>query len=126
IIPMGLSWLYFQNCRMKLPPLGVMNLKDVVITLVCIIVIPFIYLVLPTGLVAVLFSLLGLSLLQATLEGLVGKGGRAFGGSLVLTGLNVGLCILAGSDSPWFWTINNLTLILCIVGIANLWVQSGL
>jgi hypothetical protein len=53
---MLLGWLYFRRCALALPPIGVINLWDVVLTIGGIILVPYLYLTLPVGLVMVFIT----------------------------------------------------------------------
>src|SRR5919197_719124 len=63
-----LSWAYFRRCRMTRPPLGVFNLADVLIMLVGVVLVPYLYVALPTWLVGALLGGLTVGILYVTLE----------------------------------------------------------
>src|SRR5215213_8093894 len=62
---------YFRRYVMTRPPLGVMHLGDVAFMLGAIVLIPYLYLHLPGWLVAALFALGTLGLLQLLVEPMV-------------------------------------------------------
>ena len=45
---------------------------------------------------------------------------------LVLVGADIAAWLWLGKTSPWWHVINNLFVFLCVVGITNLWAQSGM
>jgi hypothetical protein len=120
------GWGYFRSYTISRPPIGTFNSNDLLFLVLFIILLPFLYLLLPIWLVAGLLLLAALSVLYSTWEPvlrarlaiwlvvlilLVGEGGAAF---------------FLGTAHDGFLVINNLTLIVLIVGISNLWAQSGM
>lgn len=120
------GWLYFSRYTIQRPPVGVFNLWDVTFMVVAIVLIPYLYLALPVWLLAGLLGLGALSILYFTFEPVL----RA----RLLIWLTVIACLAAdlgalhwfGPTSSAFWAINNLVQVLAVVGVSNLWVQSGM
>lgn len=125
VVVLLLSWIYFRCAAMKRVPIGMMNLVDVVSTMVSIIVIPYLYLALPRLLVAVIVTLGTMSILFMVWEPLV-RPWLAWAVTLALGGADIWAALTMGTLHPLFLIINNTVLVLVIVGVANLWVQSGM
>jgi hypothetical protein len=104
----------------------VLNLKDIALMLCCIILVPFLYLILPLWLVAGLLGLLTLSILYFTGEPLLHRRWLMGAGALILLILDMGAALVLGTKHSGFLAINNVVLIIVVVGISNLWAQSGL
>jgi hypothetical protein len=62
------GWAYCRRYQVSRPPIGVFNLKDLALMVLFIILVPFLYLVLPTWLAAGLLLLAALSVLYFTWE----------------------------------------------------------
>lgn len=120
------AWGYFRRYEVTRPPIGVFNLKDIAFMLCCIILVPFLYLMLPLWLVAGLLGLLTLSILYFTAESVLRVRWMIWLGALILLILDVGAALVLGTKHSVFLVINNALLIIVIVGISNLWAQSGL
>jgi hypothetical protein len=126
LLALGLSWLYFPRYRMKRPPIGVFNLWDVGSMIVGILIIPYLYLLLPGWAVTLLLGLAAVSILIFTFEPIFPRPWMNWLIVLLLTGSEVVLYQLYGSHDPFFLLLNNLVQVLGVVGIVNLWVQSGM
>ena len=63
-----LSWGYFRRYAVTRPPIGVFNLWDIAIMLGGIVVMPYLYLILPSWLVVSLLALAILSVLYLAWE----------------------------------------------------------
>lgn len=121
-----LSWLYFRRYRLQRPPLGVFNLWDIAIMLGGILLIPYLYLLLPRWLVTGLLGLGVLGILYVLFE--------AIWHSARITWLLTLFWIVVtplvwwqfGARSPVFLIVNNIVQVMAVIGITNLWAQSGL
>jgi hypothetical protein len=60
------GWAYFRRYQVSRPPIGVFTLKDLALMVLFIILVPFLYLVLPIWLAAGLLLLAVLSVLYFT------------------------------------------------------------
>lgn len=120
------SWGYFGHYRLQRPPIGVFNLWDLGIMLAGIVLIPYLYLLLPTWLVVGLLGVAALSMVYFCMEPLVHRRWQSWVMVLLLGASNWGA--FYGNDTPrtLAWSINNLLQIIVVIGIANLWVQSGM
>lgn len=126
LVAMLLASYYFRHYPFTRPPIGVINLTDVLVMLVSVVLAPYLYLVAPNWLMVGLLGLAAVGLVQMTLAPLL----RANGLVWLLTVLLIG----ADGVSAWVWgaghviaqAINNLVMLLMVVGISNLWAQSGM
>jgi hypothetical protein len=124
-----LGMAYFRRFTMTRPPLGVMHLGDVAFMLAAIILIPYLYLFLPGWLVAALFALGALGLLQLLLEPMVSPPWRCWLPwvlAAVLVTADILLARQGGTASPPYLAVNNVVLLLTVVAVTNVWAQSGL
>jgi hypothetical protein len=123
------SIIYFRYVRLQRPPIGVFNMRDLLILLVCLIVMPFIYLALPPLILTVLLGLILMNILHLCLRPLL---------SASLTWISV-LFLLIGNilatltaNTGWqpgvyiHWSLNDLTMLIVAVTTANLYVQCGM
>jgi hypothetical protein len=124
--PVLLGWLYFRGYAITRPPIGVFNATDVAILIVAIILLPYLYLALPLWLVAVLLSASALSALSFTAEPILRNRWQTWLVALVLVGADVGTALQLGAMSPWFLAVNNVVLVALVVGVSNIWAQSGM
>lgn len=120
------SWIYFGRYRLQRPPIGVFNLWDVGAMLAGIVVIPYLYLLLPTWLVVSLLGLAALSMVYFCLEPVVRQRWQGWAIVLLLGASNLGALYGDAAPRTLFWALNNLIQIIVVVGITNLWVQSGM
>jgi hypothetical protein len=121
-----LSWCYFRWYRVTRPPLGVFNLRDVAIMVVSIVLVPYLYLALPTWLVVGLVVVGVLSVLYLVWEPVLRARWGIWLATLGLAVADVGAMHAYGAVSTPFFVINNVVLVLSTVGVANLWAQSGM
>ena len=121
-----LSQLYFRTYALKRPPIGVFNLWDVALMLLGILCIPYLYLLLPFWMVAVLLGLGAVGIGDTTLEPLLPR--RQWRWLLLSLLLITELFALRqwGAGSQPFLLINNLLQVLVVVGVSNLWAQCGM
>lgn len=122
----GLSWIYFRRYQVTRPPIGVFNLRDIAFMITFIILIPYLYLALPLPLVAGLLLLGTGSVLYLGIEPVLRA--RSLRWAVVL-GLLVADCGAAwawGTASAAYLAINNLVMVGMVIGITNLWAQSGM
>jgi hypothetical protein len=121
-----LGWLYFRNYQLAHPSIGVLNLGDVAFMIGVIILFPYLYLALPLWLVAVVFALAMLSILQLLGEPLLRARWASWVFALSLVGADVWTNLRLGASSPAFFLVNNAVLVLAVVGVTSLWAQSGI
>src|SRR5215212_915560 len=124
-----LGMAYFRRYAMTRPPLGVMHLGDVAFMLGAIVLIPYLYLALPGWLVAALFAVGSLGLLQLVLEPMVPLPRRRWLPWVLAVALVAADILLARQARPAgvaYLAVNNVVLILTVVAVTNVWTQSGL
>ena len=121
-----LSWLYLRRYKMTRPAIGVFNLSDVLISIVVIILAHFLIVILPLGLVVGGLCLAVATMLYNTAEPVLSNRWIAGLAALSLVGVDVGAALLFDGSSLLFFLVNSTVLTVLIVGITNLWVQSGL
>ena len=121
-----LGWGYFRRYRVPRPPIGVMTLGDVLVLLAGTVLLPVLYLVLPAWLVAVMLALGTVGILQLFLEPVLSAPSLTWGLAGGLAGTDILLAARGGSASLAYLAINDLVLILVVIGVTNLWAQSGL
>ena len=125
LLTVVLASLYFRRLTVNRPPVGVVNRRDVAIVLGGIVAVPYLYLALPLAVVATLLALATLGIVLFTLEPLAKLAPRlAF--ALAVVGTDVALALTAGTDSNTFLAFNNAVIAIVVIGIANLWAQSGM
>ena len=120
------GWLYFRRYQLTRPPIGVLNLKDVAIMLGAIVLVPYLYLALPVWLVTGLLVSAILSVLYFTWEPILRARWAIWLAVLLLVGVDIGAALWSGTTATPFIAVNNLVLTVAIVGITNLWAQSGM
>src|SRR5438132_13261866 len=120
-VTMLLGWLYFRRYALARPPIGVINLWDVAIMVGGIILVPYLYLIAPRWLVAVLLAGTLLNILYFTLEPILGVRWRIWLTTLVLVSADVVSAVQFEAMSAVFFAINNVGLSVAVVGLTNLW-----
>ncbi len=121
-----LGWMYFRRCAMQRPPIGVFNLGDVALMLAAIVVMPYLYLWLPLGVVAGLLGLGALSILYFLLEPVLRTRQLIWLVVAGVLGVELGLMNGLGGQSLAFFAFNNLVQLLVVAGVTNSWAQSGM
>jgi hypothetical protein len=120
------AWVYFRRYRIVRPPVGVFNRNDMILLLVGIILMPYLYLLLPTWLAGTLLGLVTCSILYTIWEPVL----RARIAIWLMVLLNIGLDLASawwfGTGHEAFVVINDLIVLQICVGISNLWVQGGM
>jgi hypothetical protein len=121
-----LGGFYFRRYRVSRPPLGVMTLGDVVVLIAGIVVIPYVYLFLPGWLVGGILALGTLGIVQLLLEPLLPRPWLSWLLALLLVAADILFAWRTGPESLGYFVVNNLVIVLVVVGVTNLWAQSGL
>jgi hypothetical protein len=123
-----LGSFYFQKFSVKRPPIGVFNLADLVVMMVMIILLPYLYIWLPSWVAAGIWVVEILAILYITFEPVMRARWTIGLLSLLLTGAEVALSswVTGKTMSLYFMLVNDLVLMLAIAGVTNLWVQSGM
>jgi hypothetical protein len=121
-----LSGAYFRRYALLRPPIGVFNLWDVALMLAGILCVPYLYLLLPAGVVAGLLGLGALGIGYTTVEPVLRRPSWRWT-VVVITAVADLICLLHfGAGSTPFLLVNNLLQVLVVIGVANLWAQSGM
>jgi hypothetical protein len=120
------GWAYFRRVRINRPPIGVVNLRDAVILIGVLVLMPYLYLSLPLVAVTALLGIVVLTALHMTLEPLLPHPALLWGTCLGLVAADIALGLGGGVRSAPFLLINNVILAVVVVGAANLWAQSGM
>jgi len=121
-----IAWLYFRRYQVARPPIGVVNLWDMAFTLGAIVLVPFLYLAVPPWVGAALLGAAALSALYLALEPVLHPRRLLWPAVLALLGADIVAATQAGAGSMLFFAINNVVLVVAVVGTANLWAQSGM
>lgn len=121
-----LSWFYFGRFRITRPPIGVFNLTDIAFMIGGIILVPYLYLVLPIWLVAGLLAVSTLSVIYFIWEPVLRSRLLVWVVSLALVGADIWASVEFGTASNQFFVVNDLVLLPMVVGLTNLWAQSGM
>ena len=120
------GWAYFRRYQVSRPPIGVFNLKDLALMVLFIILVPFLYLVLPSRFVAALLLLAALSILYFTWEPVLHAPWATWLAVCALLAADLETFFLLGMRSNGFFAVNDAVLVVIVVGIGNLWAQSGM
>src|SRR5947199_7614283 len=96
------SWAHFWRYQVNWPPIGVFTFTDLVFMICLIILVPFLYLVLPLWLVAGLLLVVALSVLFFTWEPVVQVRGVIWLAACTLLAADVGTDFLWGARSNGF------------------------
>ena len=121
-----MSWGYFRRYAITRPLIGVFNLWDIAIMIGGIVLVPYLYLALPRWLVAGLLTLSMASALYFMGEPVLRRRWLVWLATLISAGLDIGTAVVLGTAHATFLIVNNLVLIYVIVGLTNLWAQSGM
>src|SRR5712692_4953647 len=114
---LSLAQVYARRYRLQRPPIGVINLWDVALMLIGIVLVPYLYLALPLWLVVALMALAFMSILSFTLEPIFNARWRVWLITLALLAADIGSAAQFGTTSAIFFAINNLVLIVVVVGV---------
>jgi hypothetical protein len=127
----ALGVAYFRRIRVERPPVGVYTLTDIAVMMVAVITMPVAYLHLPAAVVATVLGLMTVLVLQFTLAPvLAARFPRRLSLVLPLGAAAIDAALYAAPPGSAFraaapiW--NNLLLLVLVVGICNLYAQSGM
>jgi hypothetical protein len=118
--------------RVPRAPLGVVSLGDVVVTFGLIVIAPVVYLVLPLPVVAVVFSLAAANALYTLFAAAANKRSiavkRALAALVTATwlGADITSVWLLGATHPGATAINDVLLVVLVIGVCLIWTQGGL
>jgi hypothetical protein len=117
---------YFRRYQVSRPPIGVFNLRDVAVLLAAIVFIPYLYLALPLGVIATLLVLTALGILYFTCDPVIRERRTLVAVVLAALAADITTALIEGTASNTFLAVNNIVLVVIVVGVANLWAQSGM
>src|ERR1051326_5666358 len=101
------AWVYFRRYQIVRPPVGVFNRNDMILLLAGIILMPYLYLFLPTWLAAILLGLVTCSILYTIWEPIL-RSGRVIWLMVLLTmGLDLATAWWFGTGHEVFVVIND-------------------
>jgi hypothetical protein len=120
-----LNSLFFRCYCLTRPPIGVLNLGDVAVILAAILLTPYLYLALPAWLVTVLLGVGLGNLLYLVWEPILSRPLLVWCATVAPLGADLAVAWHWGGRSIPFFVVNNFLLLVAVVGIANLWAQSG-
>jgi hypothetical protein len=126
VAAVALSWLYFRRFQVARPPIGAFNLTDVAFIMAGIILVPYLYLLLPLWLVAGLLVLGALSVLYFLWEPVLRARALVWLVTIALIGADLWAALQFGTTGNAFFIVNNIVLLAMVVGLSNLWAQSGM
>lgn len=124
----GCALLYFQRVHQERPAVGVFNGRDVTIVFCFVLVLPFLYILLPS---AVLTGVLCLTFMIAIFIGLRPLLRPRYLWILIPPVLALNIVVaetLLGTRPGWqlYWVITDVLVLLAVVSVANLYVQGGM
>jgi hypothetical protein len=120
--------LYFRKVRQDRPPVGTFNGRDICILLGLIIVLPFLYAVMPGWLITCFLGLTFIAALSIGYQPVVGSGWAWLGIGL-LVGANLWTSAnLMGTTLGWqlWWIELDTMVVLAAIAVSNLYVQGGM
>jgi hypothetical protein len=126
IVGLLCAWGYFRRVRINRPPLGTFGLGDVAMLLIAVVVVPFLYLIVPVVVASILLGVGALSVLALALEPVIPIAGARWAVIVVVLAGNVFLTTLGSFDAWIHFVANDVVLLLIVIGTSNLWAQSGL
>ncbi|MFB7594190.1 hypothetical protein [Streptomyces sp. NPDC056160] len=120
---MAVAGAYLARVVMPRPPVGVYAPADIAVLCVGVVVAPLFYAGLPGAWVSALFGLVFCLAVQFTLAPLC-SGRWAWCLALAATGATAGAAVW--STAAWVRVGTDVLLAVAVVGVANLWAQSGM
>ncbi len=120
------SSLYFRRFRIARPPIGVFNFRDLVYLMLGVVLVPFLYLVIPIWSVAALLILSTASLLYFTWEPVVRTRWAIWLATIAVLGADIWSALQYSLSGQAFSLVNDFVVVVIVVGVTNLWAQSGM
>jgi hypothetical protein len=127
VIALVLAHLYFLHVTIPRPPVGFYDLRDVMIMMAVVVVLPPLYLRLPDGLITALLAVPFLAIVQFSLAPLLPRplplllavGVVALDIALSMSGAETG-------GHAAFIVLNDVLVLIAVVGVVNLYLQNGM
>jgi hypothetical protein len=126
VLIVALGSAYFRRYEVARPPIGVLNLRDVAVIFGGIVVMPYAYLSLPTWAAGALLTGIAMTVVYIASEPVLRRRGFVWTASLGLIVADVAAAVLYGTASNRFLAVNNVVLVVAVVGVANLLAQGGM
>lgn len=123
---LALGSLYFRRWQLTRPPVGVFDLGDVAFMLGTVVVLPLLYLALPGWLLVGLMALGALSAVYLAAEPILKSAWACWLLVILITIAEGWAALLADPAGHALVLVNNGVILVAVVGVANLWVQSGM
>ena len=118
---------YFQRVTINRPPIGLYNLKDISFMMLMVILLPLLYVRLPSTAVVIIMSLVFINVLYFTFRAALPQW-AALLIAIGLVGLDIWLA--EGTEvqfaSPGFIAVNNILLLVAVIGVCTLYTQAGM
>jgi hypothetical protein len=116
---------YLRRVRVDRPPIGVFNVRDLTFVFAMLVLIPPLYLHLPRSVVGAGLVVVSAGVVYLTLAPLAGG---PFGvlAAVGLAGAEVALALTGQAQSAAFTATNDLALLVIVIGVTNIWTQSGI
>jgi hypothetical protein len=128
VATIAMSYLYFRTVRIARPPVGRYNLRDVVFMMIAVVVLPPLYLEVPTWLVTIVLGMVFVAVLQFTLAPVLPRPVPLLAAaSIVVTDVVVAHTVgHSGLGFHAFVALNDVVIAAGVVGVCNLYVQNGM
>jgi hypothetical protein len=121
-----LGMVYFRRWQLTRPPIGVFNLGDVAFMLGGILLVPLLYLAVPTWLLLGLMALGALSAIYVAAEPIVKSAWACWLLLAMVAAAEAWAAVATEPASQAYFLVNNVVVIACVIGVSNLWAQSGM
>jgi hypothetical protein len=118
--------VYTRRVRMDRPPIGVFNLRDIVVLSIVVVVLPPLYLHIPSFLIVAVLALVATGIAYFTLTPVVGRIGLVLAVGLVVADIALSWLGSGEAQQPAFLIVNNALMTLLAIGVGALYVQSGI
>ncbi len=128
LVAASCAWWYFRRVRLDRPPIGTFNGRDIAVLLVFIVVLPMLYLILPSLMLTGLLILTFTSALYFALRPLLAlRYLWTFIAVLLISNIIIAQTLL-GTRAGWqvYWLLTSIAVVIAAVGVSNLYVQGGL
>ena len=121
-----LGYVYFRRWSIARPPIGVVTLDDIAVLLLAVLVLPYVYLALPTYVVLCILAVGIAGVLDVSGEPLL-PSARVRRVLIMVALVSIaGVATLSGAGTVVSFAANDIVIVAVAVGGASLWAQSGL
>src|SRR5947208_512363 len=112
MLALVLAWGYFRRYAISRPPLGVLSIGDVVALMAGVLLMPYLYLAIPTGVAAAILGVGLVNLLATAAQPVLPVGWLGWLAALGLVGADAAATVVFGPRSPAYFAVNNVVLVL--------------